>query len=455
MSDPTRPRARGWSQLGAGALLVLLAAAAAAPASAADTDERCIQCHTEEAGASVRQWRQSAHAAKGVGCVDCHGGEHDPIHRGEAPVLLEACGRCHQAALAQHRRSRHGQGLHTGWGCTRALTGRDPAECRFCHAEGSALPKTPVHCALFLKQSSAMGELGCNRCHQVERSCASCHSSHLTDLAIVRHPGACARCHMGPDHPQWEAWKTSMHGTLHESVGPEVGPTCQACHMPKGTHDVSGGLTMSPLGALYPEKVAGGARAEMVRRCESCHGGALAERELARVDAIRAEGAALIAEAAAVIMDVADRGALDPMPTDRPPHPLYGQRLTLDAQLLYEDTSHIERLFFTMRNFHFAQMVKGAYHQNPDYTHWYGNARLKMDLVDIRSEARRLLERAGAPPRGAETAAPAPSGDAAGRDVEAALRALKRRHERGGISAEEYEREKATLLRRFLDGNRR
>ena len=37
------------------------------------------------------------------------------------------------------------------------------------------------------------------------------------------------------------------------------------------------------------------------------------------------------------------------MPSDRPPHPLSGAKLVTDSQMLYEDTSHIERLFFQMK----------------------------------------------------------------------------------------------------------
>ena len=56
---------------------------------------------------------------------------------------------------------------------------------------------------------------------------------------LVRDPGVCAKCHMGPDHPQWEMWQTSQHGTLYAAAGAELGPTCQSCHMAQGSHDVS------------------------------------------------------------------------------------------------------------------------------------------------------------------------------------------------------------------------
>ena len=161
--------------------------------------EECLPCHRQKTPAAVSQWESSAHGRAGIGCEKCHGTDHAKILRGEARVDMKVCGACHRKALAGHTASRHGMGLHSGWGCTRNLPDRDQKECAFCHEAGSSIPKSEVQCARFLKQSSTMGELGCNRCHSVERSCASCHTNHMTDLKIVRDPASCAKCHMGPE----------------------------------------------------------------------------------------------------------------------------------------------------------------------------------------------------------------------------------------------------------------
>jgi hypothetical protein len=416
-----------------------LAALPLLPATALAADP-CLDCHLQKTPGAVRQWQASAHAGK-VGCADCHGADHQRIVAGEAVVDTRVCGRCHEEALHQHVASRHGMGLHSGWGCTRKLLGRDPKECRFCHEEGSTRPLSTVHCARFLKQTSEMGEAGCNRCHDVESSCASCHTSHNTDLRIVRDPAVCAKCHMGPDHPQWEMWQTSQHGTLYATAGPQVGPSCQTCHMPSGTHDVSRGLTATPGMALYPDKELAARRDAMVQVCTACHAERFAREELSRGDAIRDQSLALAKEADAVVWDLFDRGLLDPMPQQRPPHPLSGPTLVTDSQMLYEETSHIERLLFKMKKYDLAKTVKGAYHQNPAYTHWYGNAELKMDLVDIRAEASRLRQK--------EKAVAAPAATGPQEEVERKLAVLKSRFERKAISAEEYAREKARLLEQF------
>jgi hypothetical protein len=265
----------------------------------------------------------------------------------------------------------------------------------------------------------------------------------MTDLKIVRDPNVCAKCHMGPDHPQWEMWQTSLHGTLNVSTGPAVGPTCQSCHMPGGSHDVSVGITMSSGGDPYPQQKAEPARKEMIKLCSQCHAPDFARRELVRDDAVRGQSLALLKEAEKIIWDLADQGLLDPMPDKRPPHPLRGSTLVTDNQLLYEDTSHIERLFFKMKKYDYARTIKGAYHQNPAYAHWYGNAELKMDLVDIKAEASRLRERGGVG-AGKPAAKAAPS---ATQKAEEQLRTLKNKLERGAITDAEYEKEKAEVLR--------
>ncbi|PLX95364.1 MAG: hypothetical protein C0621_03810 [Desulfuromonas sp.] len=395
----------------------------------------CIDCHREKTPAAVRQWEVSAHVGK-VDCAGCHGSDHEALLAGLVKVGAATCGRCHEKALHDHRASRHGMSLHAGWGCTRNQPDRDVSGCRFCHEEGSTLPKSKVQCARFLTQSPEMRELGCNRCHQVEDNCGSCHSNHMTDLAIVRSPQSCAPCHMGPDHAQWEMWQTSQHGGLYASMGGEYAPDCQRCHMPQGSHNVSKGLTSPPSMIPYPVEKRTQAREEMLVLCAECHAKEFARRELAQGDGIRDQSLELIHEAKEIIIDLKDRGLIDPAPEERPPHPLAGNQLVLDGQMLYEDYSHIERLFFKMKKYDLAKTVKGAYHQNPAYTHWIGNAELKMDLVDIKSEAQRLQKTQVLP-----VAAPDPTAN-----LERELQTIKNRFDRGALSREEYDRQRNALL---------
>jgi hypothetical protein len=237
-------------------------------------------------------------------------------------------------------------------------------------------------------------------------------------------------------------WQTSLHGTLYGSMGERTGPTCQRCHMPAGSHDVSGGITMSSGGIPYGADKARTNREMMLKICSQCHAPGFAARELSRGDAIQAQSLLLVKEAEKIILDLADRNLLDPMPENRPPHPLSGNQLVLDSQLLYEDTSHIERLLFKMKKFDYARTIKGAYHQNPAYTHWYGNAELKMDLIDIRAEASRLKK--------SGTAGPVQGGAPGKGGTEEELKVLQKKYERGALSGEQYQREKKRVLEDFV-----
>jgi len=396
----------------------------------------CLNCHQQSS--ANRQLLASAHADK-LGCADCHGTDHEAIDQGESFVSVAVCGRCHPQQLEEHRKSRHGMGLHAGWGCTRNLPNRDMADCRFCHQQGDTQPISTVQCARFIKQSSEMGQIGCNRCHMIENSCSSCHSNHLTSAKIVQDPMVCAKCHMGPDHPQWEAWQTSQHGTLYGVLGQPDAPNCQFCHMSAGTHDVSSGLTAPPSGEPYPLTTGAVQRAQMLEICQQCHARGFAARDLEKADAVRLQTLALVDEARVIIRSLADQGLLDPQPQNRVAHPQRGKELVLDGAMLYEDVSHIESLFFRLNKYAAAKTFKGAYHQNPDYTHWYGNAEVKLLLNDIKGEARRLRERGGL--------------SAAGPDEtldEKAFDVLQKRHARGELNDADFAEKKRQILELIL-----
>jgi len=422
-------------------LLISLFVGLFAAASLYAAEGECLKCHAESS--ANRQLKASAHAGH-LSCADCHGSDHQKIAQGESFVGADVCGRCHPQQLAEHRRSRHGMGLHAGWGCTRNMLERTMQECQFCHNPGDTRPLSTVQCARFLKQSPEMAQIGCNRCHMIEDSCASCHTNHLTEAKIVQDPAVCAKCHMGPDHPQWEAWKTSQHGTLYPLLGETEAPGCQLCHMPQGTHDVSGGLTAPPGGKPYQASKFAAQRQAMLELCRQCHAPSFAARELKRADAVRAQTLALVEEARAIIRNLDDHGWLDPSPRQRVPHPQRGQELVLDGAMLYEDISYIESLFFRLNKFAAAKTFKGAYHQNPDYTHWYGNAEVKLLLNDIKGEARRLQERAG---QGGQNLPTRNS------DPEQTLEVLQRQYQRGERDADAYRKAKQQVLEEILEMN--
>jgi len=251
---------------------------------------------------------------------------------------------------------------------------------------------------------------------------------------------------MGPDHPQYEMWKSSRHGVLYSRKGRDFSPDCISCHMPSGSHDVGFGITMGLAGQPYPSKIRDRAREDMVTICSGCHTRAFAALNLRDGDAVQKQAKALLGEAAEIIRQLEKEGLLMPSPGERPPHPLVGHALEIGPQMLYEDLSRVEAIFFRMKKFYYVITYKGVFHQNPDYAHWYGIAPLKLSLSELKSEARLLgelkrlrerldnLSRSGGVDR-----------ERAG-DLSDRLRALKEKYLRGDLDRLDYEKKKKAFL---------
>jgi len=83
-------------------------------------------------------------------------------------------------------------------------------------------------------------------------SCSACHSRHDFSPRRARQPENCAKCHLGPDHPQKEIYEESKHGIAYRDLkhlmnldarkwvlGEDysAAPTCATCHMSANTRD--------------------------------------------------------------------------------------------------------------------------------------------------------------------------------------------------------------------------
>ena len=98
-----------------------------------------------------------------------------------------------------------------------------------------------------------------------------------------------------------------------------------------------------------------------------------------------------------------------------------------------------------MKKYDRAKTVKVAFHQNPAYTHWYGNAELKMTLVDIKAEAARLQAAVASQQVPVKTE----GGGSPYLRLEEELQVLKRKYDRGAITPEDYRKYKQGLLERL------
>ena len=411
--------------------------------NSAFASDPCLACHEKNTPGLVQYWKKSAHFQKQIGCVDCHGNNIEANHKRQVLVDAAKCGTCHAAAFSAHRESKHNLGLKSGEGCTRTLekTGERQKSCALCHKAGSARPLVNVECAMFLAQTPEIQRQGCGSCHQVEVRCDTCHTKHGTDLSLAREPRTCGVCHMGPDHPQQEMWETSVHGVLYRQGGKESGPSCVTCHMRAGSHNISRGIASG-----LPADAGKRERELMLGICRECHTRDLAARNLNDADRIQEQSNALVDEAKTIIAALEKDGLLSPSPAERPPHPLFGSTFVIGPHMLYEDLSSVESLFFRMKSFYAVTAYKGAFHQNPDYAHWYGNAPMKLALSEIKSGAS-LLRRVEALKKRIDNIS-LESGEKYGKldELRNKLRALKEEWLKGGMSDQEHENRKNRLL---------
>ena len=400
--------------LGAGLVWLL---ALAGPAAAQPNDE-CVTCHSILDPGIVSQWE---HGRMGDGmngdatCVDCHGADHEAIEAAQGHVSASVCAGCHPDQYGSFTaKDSHGAFTNkhaVGW--TKMTAGaryqimpaiERLAMCERCHNIG------------YISKDGSVGK------------CDSCHTRHTFSKEEAAEPEACGTCHMGPDHEQIDMWSKSKHGVVYATEKSRAGgdpsraPTCVTCHMPESTpaggygpgqpltHDVSSNITygtvsqgaavlsasdLSPAPQPVPMRIISSAefqsrRQAMTAVCSECHSQPFATRNLENADQIKADVDAKLWDPVMRIRGLWYDGLLDPMPAGRPPHPQSGTALVLGGQQLYSDTSAIEQLLFQTYKYDHVSTFKGAYHINPDYSHWFGWARVNSDLDLIRGEEARL-----------------------------------------------------------------
>ncbi len=347
----------------------------------------CLDCHSTATPTLVKAWKESRHAAHDVGCADCHGSDHSNIFEVKGAVSAAVCGSCHGREQREFDQSLHAIAMDTLF-----------ADARF------------------KKLSPVMQEAGCIGCHQIgahssdgsRGKCNSCHSGHSFSAAEARQPAACAACHVGADHPHKEMWEASVHGQLFASDATrDQAPTCVTCHMAKGTHNTSLGLTFGNVanGAALDHvdavvkmrkissKDALKQREVMVENCLPCHSSRFASESLAKADQVKFEADRVLGQAVDAIVSLEEEGLLGDG-KGRVQATLQdgsvGHSLVLGGDQLYDGLSAVEQRFFDMFKFHHATTFKGAYHQSPEYTHNEGFLRMMQDLTFINNEASRL-----------------------------------------------------------------
>lgn len=371
----------------------------------------CIPCHTKITPQIVDDFRAGEMGKAGLDCSTCHGSEHQSdkdIDKVSLPTE-KTCQPCHQKQYDQYMEGKHS----LAWFAM------------------DAMPKTGFQPHAFIK-----GLKGCGGCHKIgvrtaeQRSgsrygsaCDSCHTRHRFSVAEARRPEACRTCHMGFDHPQWEMWSSSKHGTIYQyDKSDRRAPSCQSCHMPEGNHAVmtawgflglrlpeedkewlgyrttilkglhvldSEGNPTERLDVVKAGKVARlnkdewqKEREKMLAVCSKCHSSRYASSQLNAADQMLKEADKLMATGIEIVADLYARGAIKGA-EDKTAYP--------DLLTFYDTATPIEQILYVMFMEHRMRAFQGAFHMSPDYVTWYGLAQLHRDLVDIRAEAAHML----------------------------------------------------------------
>ncbi len=397
-----------------GSSLALLLVIAWSPAFAAESN--CITCHKRVTPNIVKDFLDGAMGKSGsVDCSDCHGKGHQS-EKDVAKVQLpteKTCQKCHQKQHDQYASGKHA----AGW------------------VAMSAMPTNGIQPHPYIQ-----GMKGCGGCHKVGvrdeasrkdarygSACDSCHTRHKFSKAEARKPEACRTCHMGFDHPQWEMWSNSKHGSIYQMEG-DTGraPTCQTCHMQDGDHGVitswgflalrlpeddaewmgyratilkglgvldANGKPTPRLDLVKAGNVARLTKEEwqkhrdkMINVCTKCHSESYAKTNLANGDAMIKEADKLMAEAIEIVADLYNKGIIK-AEKGKPAYP--------DLLTFYDTRTPIEQTLYVMFLEHRMRAFQGAFHMNPDYVTWYGLAEMKKDLVDIKAEAAAMIRESG------------------------------------------------------------
>jgi hypothetical protein len=261
-------------------------------------DNSCVTCHAGLGGKSAQitaDWKQSAHAGQGVGCVSCHGGDPNQTDAAAAMspeagflgVLPKSqipglCGSCHSQVdlmrpyglptdqFDQYWQSQHGQALLQGdqnvatcFDCHdghKVMKVKDPAAlvyptnepamCARCHAAAALMAPYGIPTDQYdLYQQSVHGVAVLQNQDQRAPTCSTCHGKHgAAPPGYSQVANVCGQCHSATEEYYLQgAHQTGMTG--------QDAPACATCH---GQHDVAPPTLDLFLGT-------------QARHCGSCH----------------------------------------------------------------------------------------------------------------------------------------------------------------------------------------
>ena len=307
--------------------------------------QSCEECHEKTTPRIFREHMEGEHGKIGVSCADCHGNDHRAMPTATARA---ACGQCHPDETAQFLASGHSR----TW-------------------------ENMANRILYSRQPEVIRRNSCEACHAIgygddDGRCDFCHSKHSFSKKEAADPQTCSPCHMGPDHPQMEAYR---HSAQHFTPA-----TCAGCHMPADNHNAGENLEQLRKGFIEPE-------------CTKCHDATFISQWLQGAAIVQEQGRQYLASGLQIISMLRDKGRLHPDPRAAIPTPETDQEAESGAHpFYYGDTSRAERLYFDLQRYLQEHDVQGAYHQDFQLAAYDVLLAMQRQLEELQAEARLLQE---------------------------------------------------------------
>ncbi len=376
---------------------------------------KCEECHAKLTPGIVEDFNRGV-MSKELTCKVCHGEGHmsaDDVDKATLPTI-STCQECHEDQAGQYLSGKHAKGLLP-------IT----AFPEFAHQQPTAFIAGQKGCngchnlGIVDEESRSKGLAGEFRAHfKYGMDCQNCHTRHAFSKKEAQQPEACMQCHTGFDHAQWEMWTRSKHGAAYMTDrDAHRGPTCQDCHMSGGNHKVMtawGFLAVrlpekdaewmgyrvsilkalgvldnagQPTGRLDVVKAADMARLteeaftverdKMVTTCKECHSATYVLKSLENSDQMIKAADEIFAEAIELVAKLYTDKIIKSTTNEATfPYP--------DLLTFYEVDSHIEELLYSMFMDFRMKTFQASFHLMPDYTTWYGLAKMKKTLVEMK-----------------------------------------------------------------------
>lgn len=418
------------------------------------TRQDCVKCHSDESPGWVSAWRKSAHAnldkirklapddptyykkakledveknlrslgklgpneqLNEVGCIDCHvdvNARKPATHNADLRMpTADVCATCHLQEFAERESERD----TITWPKNQWPKGRPSHALDY---------KANVETTIWAGMPQREIAEGCTSCHMNQNKCDTCHTRHEFSVVESRQPQACATCHNGIDHNNWEAYSLSKHGKMVEmhgkdwnwklplkdafAKGGQTAPTCQTCHMEyqgKFSHNMVRKVRWAnyPVVSGIAENIDGGWSEKRldawVKTCTQCHSERMARAYLALMDKGTLQGVAKFKEARAVVEKLHADGLLPGQKTNRPaPPPPDKDGVAEFFQLFWTKGNNPSSLEFEVLEMGENDVTKlhvGLAHVNPGgWTYTEGWEPLNRAYSKIMSEDTKLREMA-------------------------------------------------------------